>query len=148
MIGFPEIMISQKQSYTSQVVPRKRMKLCFVAVVAAIFLILMPTLFLAFYPLEANVKITTSTLQGDVGLSNKYRLVTVNAELFNLGQVSRVTVWAEITRLNTQTSYSKSQYVKIGFRESKEVKFDFIFENAMDYSELTHRVWINYIEQD
>jgi len=144
-----EILFSQKHSYASQAVLRKRIKSHLVAVVAAVFSILALALFYgAFYSLKPNVEITTSSLHSNSGLSNNYRWVTVDASLSNPGPTSRIAVWAEITCLHTQTSYSKSQYVKIGFRESREVKFDFILDNAIDYGELTHRVWITYIEQD
>jgi len=143
-----EVLVSQKRSYSSHAVPRKRFKLHMVAVVAAISAVVLTLLFTGFFSLEANVEIMTSTLHSGSGLSSNYRWVTVDAGLYNPGWSNRITVWAEITCQLTQTSYSKSQYVQIGFRESKEVKFDFTLDNAIDSGELTHRVWITYIEQD
>lgn len=143
-----EVLVSQKHSYSSYAVPGKRNKLLTVAVVAAISAIILTLLFIGFFSLEANVEITTSTLHSSTRPSSNYRWVTVDADLYNLGWSSRITVWAEITCQLTQTSYSKSQYVQIGFRESKEVKFDFTLDNAIDSGELAHRVWITYIEED
>lgn len=72
----------------------------------------------------------------------------MDVSLYNPGWNRRITVWAEITCQLTQTSYSKGQYVHMGFRESKEVTVDFTFDTAIDLDELTHRTWITYIEQD
>ena len=145
----PEVLVSLKHSYASQVIPGKRIKLHVVAVVAAIALALVLTLFfVAFYPLVADVEVTTSTLRSGSGLSSNYRWVTVDVDLYNPGWSRRITVWAEITCRLTQTSYSKGQYVHIGCRESKEVIVDFTLDNEIDYGELTHRVWVTYIEQD
>ena len=145
----PRVLISQKQSYASQIIPGKRIKLHVIAVVAAIALALVLTwFFVVLNLLEANVEVTASTLRSVSGFSSNYRWVAVDVDLYNPGWSRRITVWAEITCQLTQTSYSKGQYVQMGFRESKEVTVDFTLDNEVNYGELTHHVWVTYIEQD
>jgi hypothetical protein len=141
--------VSQKRPSASLPVPRRRIRLYVVAVVTAIASTIVLTLFFAaFFTSEANVEITNSTLRSESGLLNDYRWVAVDVSLYNPGRSRRITVWAEITCQPTHVSYSKGQYVHIGYRESKDVTVDFILDNAIDYGELTHRAWIAYIEQD
>jgi len=144
-----EAPVSQTHPSASQPVPRRRIRLYVVAVVTVIASTIVLALFFAgFFTSEANVEITTSTLRSGSGLSSNYRWVAVDVSLYNPGWSRRITVWAEITCQLTQVSYSKGQYVHIGFRESKDVTVDFTLDNAIDYGELTHRAWVTYIEQD
>ena len=145
-----EATFSQEHPSASQPVPRRRrIKLYVVAVVTAIALTIVLALFFSgFFVLWANVEITTSKLRSDSGLINHYRLVEVDVSLYNPGWSRRITVWAEITCQLTQVSYSKGQYIHIGFKESKDVTVDFTLDNTIDCGELTHRAWVTYIEQD
>jgi hypothetical protein len=144
-----ETPVSQKHPSASQPIPRRRIRLYVIAVVTAITLILVLTLFFAgFSTLEADVEITTSTLRSGSGLSSNYRWVAVDVSLHNPGWSRRMTVWAEITCQRTQVSYSKGQYVHIGVKEAKAVTVAFTLDNTIDCGEFTHRVWVTYIEQD
>ena len=144
-----EILVSRKQSSASQPVPRKSIKPYVAAVITVITLIIALSLFfVGFFNLEGSVEITTSTLRSGSGLSGNYRWVAVDVSLQNPGWSRRITVWAEITCQLTHVSYSKGQYLHIGFKEAKEVTVDFTLDNALDYGELTHRAWVTYIEQD
>ena len=141
--------VSPEHPSASQPAPRRRIKLYVVAVVAAIASTIVLALFFAgFLTSDANVEITTSTLRSGSGLLGNYTWVAVDVSLYNPGWSRRITVWAEITCQLTQVSYSKGQYVHIGFKESKDVTVDFTLDNAIDYGELTHRAWVTYIEQD
>ena len=118
-------------------------------VVATISLIVALSLFFTgFFNLLGNVEITASTLRIGTGFSGNYKWVAVDVKLQNPGWEQKITVWVEITCQLTQTSYSKGQYINLGFKESKEVTVDFTLANTNDYDQLTHRVWITYIEQD
>lgn len=144
-----EILVFQKQSYAFQPIPRKSIKPHVAAVISVITLaIALSLFFIDFFNLDESVEITSSTLRSDRGLSGNYRWVAVDVSLQNPGWSRRITVWVEITCQLTRVSYSKGQYLHIGFRESKEVTVDFTLDNALDYGELTHRTWITYIEQD
>jgi hypothetical protein len=144
-----ETLVSQEQSSASQPVPRKNIKPHMAAVITVVTLIIALSLFfISFFNLDGSVEITTSTLRSGSGLSGNYRWVAVDVSLQNPGWSRRITVWVEITCQLTHVSYSKGQYLHIGFRESKEVTVDFTLYNALDHGELTHRAWITYIEQD
>ncbi|UCG37134.1 MAG: hypothetical protein JSV64_02340 [Candidatus Bathyarchaeota archaeon] len=144
-----EALVSPKHQLASEPVPRRRMGLYVIAVVAAIASIIVLTLFSAgFFALGADVEIMTSTLRSGSGPLSNYRWVAVDVSLYNPGWSRRLTVWAEITCQRTQVSYSKGQYVRLGFKESKEVTVDFTLDNTIDYGEFTHRAWVTYIEQD
>ena len=94
------------------------------------------------------MEITASMLRSGSGLSSNYRWVAVDVSLYNPGWSRRITVWAEITCQLTQVSYSKGQYIHIGFKESKAVTVDFTLDNAINCGEFTHRAWVTYIEQN
>ena len=144
-----ETPVSQKHPSASQPVPRRRIRLYVVAVVAAIASTIVLALFFAgFFNLEAEVEIATSRLRSGYGLLSNYRWVAVDVSLYNPGWSRRITVWAEITYQPTQVSYSKGQYVHIGFKESKDVTIELTFDSVTYSGEFTYRVWVTYIEQD
>ena len=141
--------VSPEHTSASQPAPRRRIRLYIVAVVIVIAsTIIMALFFTGFFNPEAEVEIATSKLRSGDGLLSNYRWVAVDVSLYNPGWSRRITVWAEISCQLTQVSYSKGQYVHIGFRESKDVTIEFTLDNAIDYGEFTHRVWVTYIEQD
>ena len=144
-----EILVSQKKSPDSQLVPRKSIKPHVAAVITVIALIVTLSLFfIGFFNYGGSVEITSSTLRSGSMLSGNYRRVAVDVSLQNLGWSRRITVWVEITCRLTHVSYSKGQYLHMGFKESKEVTVDFTLDDALDHGEVTHRAWITYIEQD
>jgi hypothetical protein len=144
-----EILVCRKQSSASQPVPRRSIKPHVAAVIAVVTLITALSLFFfGFFNYAGSVEITRSTLRSSSGLSGNYRWVAVDVSLQNPGWSRRITVWVEITCQLTHVSYSKGQYLHMGFRESKEVTVDFTLDNTLDHGELTHRAWITYIEQD
>jgi hypothetical protein len=144
-----EILVSQKRSPASQAVPRKSIKPHVAAVIAVIALIIALSLFfVGFFNYAGSVEITSSTLRSDSGISGNYKWVAVDVSLQNPSWSRRITVWVEVTCQLTDVSYSKGQYLHMGFKESKEVTVDFTLDNALDHGELTHRAWVTYIEQD
>jgi len=136
-----EAPVSQKHPSGSQPVPRRRrIRLYIVAVViVCASTILLSLFFTGFFTPEAEVEINTSTLRSGGGILSSHKWVAVDVSLYNPGWSRRITVWAEITYQPTQVSYSKGQYVHIGFKESRDVTYSGVF---------THRVWLTYIEQD
>jgi hypothetical protein len=141
-----EAPVSPRHSSTSQPVPsRRRTRVYFVAVVVLIALAMILALFFAgFFTLEAEVEIITSTLRRGDGLLSNYIWVAIDVSLYNPGWNRRTVVWAEITDQPTQISFSKTQSVHIGFRESKDVTIEFTLDSLMYNGEFTYRVWLTY----
>jgi len=145
-----EAPVSQKHPSGSQPVPRRRrIRLYIVAVViVCASTILLSLFFTGFFTPEAEVEINTSTLRSGGGILSSHKWVAVDVSLYNPGWSRRITMWAEITYQPTQVSYSKGQYVHIGFKESRDVTIEFTFDGVSYSGVFTHRVWLTYIEQD
>lgn len=144
-----EAVVSPEQTSTSPLVPRRRTKLYIAAVViVCASTILLSLFFTGFFAPQAEVEITTSTLRSGSGLLNSYKWVAVDASLYNPGWSRRITVWAEVTYQPTQVSYSKGQYVQIGFKESRDVMIEFAFDRVTYSGVFIHCVWLTYVEQD
>lgn len=141
-----EAPVSPMYTSTSQPVPRRRrIRLYFVVVVIVLVSTMILTLFFTvFFTPEAEVEITTSTLRSGEGLLSNYIWVAIDVSLYNPSWSRRITVWAEITNQPTQVSYSKAQYVHIGFKESKDVTIEFTLDSLIYYGEFTYRVWLTY----
>jgi hypothetical protein len=143
-----QALVSRNHLFVSQPVPRRRIRLHLSVVITIASIIVLALFFAVFLISKANVEITTSTLRMESGFSSNYRQVAVDVSLYNPGWSRRLTVWVEITSQLTQVSYSKGQYVNIGFRASKDVTIDFTLDKTIDYAEFTHQAWVTYIEQD
>lgn len=144
-----EAAVSPKQPLAPSPVPRRTLKsYVAAAVLVCASIILLSLLFTGFFSPQSEVEITTSTLRSGTELAGDHTWVAVDAGLYNPGRSRRITVWAEITYQPTQVSYSKGQYVQIGFKESRDVTIDFAFDRATYPSAFTHRVWLTYVEQD
>ncbi len=96
-----------------------------------------------FAPLQ-EVEITSSAVQSSSGPSTNYTQVTVDVTLYNPGRRRRTTVWAEITDQPTNVSFSKTQSIQIGYRQSKTVTLEFILDSLIYAGGFTHRVWLTY----
>jgi hypothetical protein len=144
-----EAVVTPKQTSTSPLVPRRRTKLYIAAVVIVCASTILLSLFLTgFFTPQAEVEITTSTLRSGSGLLNSHKWVAVDVSLYNPGWSRRITVWTEVTYQPTQVSYSKGQYVQIGFKESRDVTIEFAFDRVTYSGVFIHRVWLTYVEQD
>ena len=140
-----EAAVSPKHISTSQPVPRRRIRVYFVAVVILIALtIILALFFTGFFTTETEVEITTSTLRSGDGLLSNYIWIAIDVSLYNPGWSRRITVWAEITDQPTQVSYSKAKSVHIGFKESKDVTIEFTLDSLIYHGEFTYRVWLTY----
>lgn len=141
-----EAPVSPTRVSTSQQVPRRRrVRPYFVAVVVVLALtIILISLFTCFFIPEAEVEITASTLRSGDELSDNFIWVVVDVGLYNPSWSRRITVWAEITDKPTQVSYSKTQSVYIGFKESKDVTLGFTLDSRISRGEFAHRVWLTY----
>jgi hypothetical protein len=96
-----------------------------------------------FAPLK-RVEITASAVSISSGPSTNYTRVDVDVTIYNPGRGRRTTVWAEITDQPTNVSFSKTQSVQLGYRQSKTLTFEFILDSQVNNGDFSHHVWLTY----
>lgn len=133
-----------KRAVTSKQAPRRRFVLYIFVVLIIASIMILSLVSIGLFAPEAEVEITSSSVRSSSGPSANYIRVSVDVTLYNPGRRRRTTVWAEITDQPTNVSFSKTQSVEIGYRESETMTIEFILDSLIYYSEFTHRVWLTY----
>lgn len=140
-----KVLPSPKRKAISKQAQGKRFRLY---ILVAVFMVTSITIFsllsIGFFASETEVEIKASTVHGSNGLQTNYRHVSVDVNLYNPGLRRGTTVWAEITNQPTNVSFSKTQSVQIGYRQSKIITIEFTLDSHIYHGEFTHRVWLTY----
>ncbi len=140
-----EALPSPRRGVTIKQAPRRRVGLYFFVVVLLIASIMILALVsIGLFAPETEVEVTASAVRSSSETATNYILVSVDVTLYNPGRGRMATVWAEITNQPTNVSFSKSQYVEIGYRQSKTMMIEFTLDSQLYYGEFTHRVWLTY----
>lgn len=114
----------------------------------AVFMVTSITIFsllsIGFFAPETEVEIKASIVHSSNGLQTDFRHVSVDVNLYNPGRRRRTTVWVEITNQPTNMSFSKTQSMQIGYRQTKIITIEFTLDSLVYHGEFTHGVWLTY----
>lgn len=123
---------------------KKRIGLLLVAVLILVSIIFLSHVFISLLILKEEVNIIGSRLQIDDNSIPNYILVSVDAYLYNPGGSKRTTVWVEITNKVTNVSFSKTESVQLGYKQSIKLTFDFTLDKLSYFGDFDHRLWLTY----
>jgi hypothetical protein len=114
---FNEILVyPQLKSSLKQASIRKKLGFSIFLVVVIIIMIILFHFIISLFIYESKIEILTSEINNKE-FSNIFYQVSVKVVLYNPGRPQGTTVWVEITDQPTDVSFSKTQYVNLGFRE-------------------------------